>query len=153
MNKLTEEIIQFFQQQGFVIVSSVDKSGSVHNSCKGIADIDKKGNVYLLDLYSGRTLENLKNNSNVSLTAVDENRFRGYCLKGKAKKIQMDHLNADTVKKWEEKVTSRITNRVIKSIQGDKGHVKHPEVLLPKPEYLIVVEVNETVDLTPMSLR
>ncbi|MFA4842614.1 MAG: hypothetical protein WC658_02110 [Candidatus Omnitrophota bacterium] len=41
--------------------------------------------VYLFDLYHGQTYNNLKKNSGASITAVDEHRFKGYCLKGRAK--------------------------------------------------------------------
>jgi len=153
MKKLSDEIIQFFQQQGFVIVSSVDKSGSVHNSCKGIVSISKSGKVYLLDLFRGKTLENLRRNSHLSITAVDEHSFKGYCLKGRAKKIQLDSFKTDILEAWEDRITSRITQRVIKNIHGEKGHLRQPEALLPKPEYLIVMEIDSIVDLTPGQLK
>ena len=72
---LTEEVINFLHAQNFVIVSSLDKNGKLHNACKGIVDIDKGGHIYLLDLYKGNTYGNLGRNSNISITAVDEHRF------------------------------------------------------------------------------
>lgn len=30
---------------------------------------------------------------------------------------------------------------------------QHPEALLPKPEYMIVMEVEEIIDLTPKHLK
>ncbi|MFH1655018.1 MAG: pyridoxamine 5'-phosphate oxidase family protein [Candidatus Omnitrophota bacterium] len=153
MKKISKEIIQFFQDQGFVVVSTIDKNGSVHNSCKGIVSIGKSGEVYLLDLYRGKTFENLKRNSHMSITAVDEHSFQGYCLKGKAKKVQVDNFKAGILKAWEDRLTGRITQRVIKNIHGEKGHPRQPEALLPRPEYLIVVEVNSIVDLTPGQLK
>ena len=153
MKKLSKEITQFFQDQGFVVVSSLDKDGSIHSSCKGIVNIDKDGTIYLLDLYMGRTLQNLKRNPNISITSVDEHRFRGYCIKGKAKKIQIDNFDSDILKAWEDRITSRITQRVIKNIHGDKGHSSQPEALLPKPEYLIVMQVEDVIDLTPGHLK
>lgn len=153
MQKLSEEIIRFFQNQGFVIVSTIDEDGGIHNSCKGIVKIDSGGQIYLLDLYKAKTLENLKNNSNVSITAVDEHKFQGYCLKGKAKIVETENLKSDIVALWDNKITARATKRVIKNIHEEKGSPGHPEILLPKPEYLIEVRVKEIVNLTPGKMR
>ncbi|MFQ5888031.1 MAG: pyridoxamine 5'-phosphate oxidase family protein [Candidatus Hydrothermarchaeales archaeon] len=153
MKRLTDEIIGFFQNQAFVIVSTVDKNGSLHNSCKGIVKINSSGSIYLLDLYKGRAFENLERNPHISITAVDEHSFIGFCLKGKAKIIAGKELKSQIIKAWEDRITSRITRRVIKNIQGEKGHSRHPEALLPKPEYLIVMDVEETVSLIPQHIK
>jgi len=153
MKMLTDDIIQFFQKQGFVIVSTVEGNGYAHSSCKGIVKINRNDQIYLLDLYMGKTYENIMQNPHISITAVDEHRFRGYCLKGKAKIIKRDKLKPQIIKAWEDKITSRITQRIIKSIRGEKGHSRHPEVLLPKPEYMIVMEVEKVIDLTPHHLK
>ncbi len=153
MKRLSEEIIHFFQRQNFVIVSTIDKDGSPHNSCKGIVKIDQKGRVYLLDLYMRKTYENLKENPNLSITAVDEHRFHGYCLKGKAEIIARDKLTPDIIKAWERKINSRITHRLLKNIRGERGHHKHPEAQMPRPAYMIVLEVEEIIDLTPQHIK
>lgn len=153
MKILSEKIVQFFHNQGFVIVSTADKKGSLHNSCKGLIDIDKKGELYLFDLYQERTYTNLKQNQHISVTAVDEHRFKGYCLKGKAKIIYKDKFSDNIIRAWEERITSRITQRVVRNIREEKGHPRHPEALLPKPAYMIVMKVGEIVDLTPYHLR
>ena len=153
MKKLKEEIVHFFQDQGCVIVSTIDKGGGIHSSCKGILKINQNGKVYLLDLYKGATFENLKRNPHVSLTSVDEHKFRGYCLKGSARLVKREKFISKLLRIWEDKITSRVSRRIIRNIQGDKGHAKHPEVLLPKPEYLIVMEVEDCIDLTPHHLK
>lgn len=153
MKLITDDIIRFFQRQHFTTISTIDADGNPHSSCKGIVSIDGNGQVYLLDLYRGRTYDNLKQNPHISVTYVDEHKFRGYSLKGKAKIIQKDKLKPQTIKAWEDKIASRITQRVLKNIRGERGHSRHPEALLPKPEYLIVVKVEEVVDLTPHHLK
>jgi predicted pyridoxine 5'-phosphate oxidase superfamily flavin-nucleotide-binding protein len=149
MQKLTDEIVHFFQHQNFVIVSTIDASGYPHNSCKGIVEIDAVGRVYLLDLYQGQTRKNLENNPLISLTVVDEHKFIGYCLKGRARIVAQEEITPQLTRAWEEKITGRLTHRLIKNIHGEKGHAQHPEALLPKPEYLIEVDVEEVVDLSP----
>lgn len=153
MKKLTDEIVRFFHKQNFVIVSTIGRDGSPHSSCKGIVEIEKSGKFYLLDLYRAKTYENLKQNHHIAITAVDEHGFKGYCLKGKAKITNVGRLKSRIARVWEKGIASRITQRIIKNIRGEKGHPRHPEALLPKPEYLIVVEVKEVVNLTPHPLK
>ncbi|MFH1855967.1 MAG: pyridoxamine 5'-phosphate oxidase family protein [Candidatus Omnitrophota bacterium] len=153
MEKLKEDIIQFFKRQNFVIVSTIDKDGSAHNSCKGILTIDNKDLIYLLDLYKGRTCANIEANSHISITAVEEHKFKGYCLKGKAKKMEKDKLSPALLKMWEDKISGRIAHRLIKNIHGEIGHDKHPESNLPEPEYCIIMRVEKIVDLTPKNIK
>lgn len=153
MEILTDSIVRFFKKQNFVIVSTIDKHGHPHSSCKGVVDINEEGVIYLLDLYTGSTYTNLVKNPNISLVAVDEHKFVGYCLKGKALILESDKIAQDIVKKWSDKIASRVTHRVIKQIKGEKGHPSHPEVFLPTPKYMIKMNVNEVVDLTPPHLK
>jgi predicted pyridoxine 5'-phosphate oxidase superfamily flavin-nucleotide-binding protein len=153
MKTLSDEIVQFFQSQSFIVITTIDKDGGPHNSCKGIIKISKRGRIYLLDLYMHKTYNNLRRNSRISITAVNEHKFKGYCLKGKAKLISRKALNPKLIAAWEDKVAGRITQRLIKNIHEEKGHPRHPEVLLPKPAYMIVMEVEKIIDLTPHHLR
>jgi len=153
LKKLPEEIINFFSNQNFVIVSTIDRYGMPHCSCKGLVKIDPEGFVYLFDLYQGKTFDNLKYNPHISITAVDEHKFKGYCLKGEGKIIKEDEFSPEIIKAWDEKITGRISQRVINNIHGEKGHPRHPEALLPKPQYLIVIKIKEAVNLTPSNLR
>ena len=150
---IAPDIVQFFHKQHFVIVSTIDKNGSPHNTCKGIVEITEDGRIYLLDLYMGRTYENLTKNSNINITAVDEHKFIGYSLKGKASIIKKDKISPHLMRLWENKITSRITHRVMKNLRGERGHSRHPEALLPKPEYMILVNVEEVIDLIPHHIR
>ena len=136
-----------------MIVSTIDNRGFVHSSCKGIVKIDRKGLVYLLDLYRGKTYQNLKGNPHVSLTALNEHRFTGYCLKGKVEVVSEESLPGDIRSAWEDRITSRLTQRLLKNIHEEKGHPKHPEVLLPKPKYMMVIRVEEIVDLSPAHFK
>lgn len=147
------DIVEFFHNQRYTVISTIDKKGYPHNSCKGIVQIDESGKAYLLDLYMARTYENLKANPNISITAVDEHKFMGYCLKGKAKIVQKNKFSKSILKLWEDKITSRISHRLLKNIKGEKGHQAHPEALLPTPTYLIVVDVKEIVDLIPGHIK
>lgn len=153
VKRLPEEVIDFLHKQGFVVVSTIDKDGSAHSSCKGIVKINQNGRIYLLDLYKEKTYENLQHNSRITLTSVDEHKFKGYCLKGRAKIVREDKLSSHIISAWEERLIHRLTQRLLRNIKGERGHERHPEALFPKPEYMIVVEVKEIVDLTPHHLK
>src|SRR3989338_11201536 len=153
MNIISDDIKRFILAQHFIIVSTVGSDGIPHSSCKGIVKINTDGTIYLLDLYMGQTYENLTMNPSINLTAVDEHKFKGYCLKGTAEVVSSDKWKTDVLKAWEQRMTSRITHRILKNLRGEKGHPKHPEAQLPRPKYLIAITVKEVIDLTPPQLR
>jgi hypothetical protein len=92
-------------------------------------------------------------NPRISITAVDEHKFAGYCLKGKARLMSGSKVAARLIRAWEERITSRLTQRLLKNIREERIRSGHPEALLPKPEYLIVMDVDEVVDLTPQHIK
>lgn len=147
---LSEDVINFFEQQHYTIVSTIGSDFLPHSSCKGIVKITQDGKVYLLDLYSARTHENLRKNNVVSITAVDEHKFKGYCLKGRAKILKPSE---NILNVWKKKIATRITKRIIKNMMGEKGHTSHPESLLPEPAYMIVIDVESVTNLTPKNMQ
>lgn len=153
MKKLNDEIVHFLQNQGCLIVSTIGRDGYPHNSCKGVVEITHTGKVYLLDVYKAKTYENLRSNPLISVTAIDEHRFIGYCLKGRATILTEDNMTPRLFKAWEERITSRLTRRLLRNLREEKGHPRHPEALLPNPEYVIEMDVEEIVDLTPHHLK
>ena len=153
MKELPNEVVRFFHKQHYTIVSTVDRHGMPHSSCKGIVKIDRGGKIYLLDLYKIRTFANLQYNPGISLTAVDEHKFQGWCLKGKAKLVSQEKLTPEVIKAWEQRIAGRITHRLLKNIKEQKGHKRHPEAQFPKPEYMIVMDVEEIIDLIPRHVK
>ncbi|HTZ10914.1 MAG TPA: pyridoxamine 5'-phosphate oxidase family protein [Candidatus Margulisiibacteriota bacterium] len=151
--RLTEGVVNFFQGQGYVIVSTIDKKGFPHNACKGIVEIDREGAIYLFDLYKGLTFANLSDNPRISITAVDEHKFIGYSLKGKARLVFKKEMKESLIKSWEDRIAGRLTSRVIRNMREEKGHPHHPEALLPRPEYLIQMQAEEVIDLTPGHIK
>jgi predicted pyridoxine 5'-phosphate oxidase superfamily flavin-nucleotide-binding protein len=153
MQALSQEIVNFLQSQGFVIISTLDADGSIHCSAKGIVTIDEAGKVYLIDLYLGSTFHNLKTRPTVSITAVDERRFMGYSLKGKATIIAKKDFDKSVIGAWQEKIIQRISKRLIKNVQDARSKNGHPEAHLPAAQYLIAVEVEKIIDLTPAHIK
>ena len=145
-----ENILNFFRKQSFVIVSTLDKNKRIHSVAKGIAKIEDK-KIYIMDLYKGNTYNNLKRNSIISITAIDEEVFVGYTLKGRGKIIEKEKIKKEFLEEWEKRVISRISKRLIKNLK--KGSLRyHPEVKFPYPEYMIEFNIEEIVDLKPKHL-
>ncbi len=151
--RLSDEIVHFFHAQGCVIVTTITKEGTPHNSCKGIVEITRDGAVYLLDLYWGRTFANLTSNPAIGITALDEHKFKGFSLVGRARIVKEEEFSPQIRHAWEERMTFRITQRVLRNIAGSKGHPRHPEAVMPQPKYMIMIEVDEVIDLTPHHLK
>ncbi|MFH1578101.1 MAG: pyridoxamine 5'-phosphate oxidase family protein [Candidatus Omnitrophota bacterium] len=150
---MNDTVTYFLEQQGFVIVSTLDAKGGIHCAAKGIVGIEKNGKVYLIDLYRSHTFNNLKRNSTISITAVDEHEFIGYTLKGKARIIEREKIKGHIIESWEKRVIQRVSKRVINDIKKEKMNPHHPEVSFPQPQYLIEVDVAEVIDLTPKHLK
>ena len=153
MKQLNDEITLFFQAQGCVILSSIDINGFPHSSCKDIVKITKEGRLYLLDAYQGVSFKNLKQNPAASVTAFDEHKFVGYCLKGNAEVLSSADLTKEVKESWEARITSRVTQRLLKNIKSEKPQSRHHEVYLPEPKNVIMLEVEEIIDLKPRNLN
>ena len=153
MENLSKEVIYVFKKQGFVIVSTLDLNGGIHCAAKGIVGMDQGGRVYIIDLYKNKTFNNLKKNPIVSITAVDEETFTGYTLKGKAKIVDREEIKNHIIESWENKVIQRVSKRVIGDIKKEIKSLHHPEAIFPQPQYLIEVDVESVIDLTPKHLK
>ncbi|OGX53258.1 MAG: hypothetical protein A2267_03615 [Omnitrophica WOR_2 bacterium RIFOXYA12_FULL_38_10] len=148
--KLPDEIVRFLDEQNIVIVSTFDENENIHCSVKGIIGSEEAEKIFIIDVYKKKTYKNLKRNPKVSITAVDEQKFKGYTLQGKAKLILQKKITQDVLEKYEERITRRISNRVIKGIQKCTKSAKLHEVELPlRPQYLIEIEVENIIDLSP----
>ncbi|OGW79841.1 MAG: hypothetical protein A3G33_03030 [Omnitrophica bacterium RIFCSPLOWO2_12_FULL_44_17] len=150
MSVISEKAMHFLEKQGVVVVSTLDEFGKIHCSVKGIVGLEKEGKVFVIDLYHHRTFQNLQKNPTVSITAIDEHAFAGYTLQGKAKIVPREEIQGHIIEKWEKRIVRRISNRLIKSLQAGVLTERHHEAHLPTvPKYLIEVDVEKVIDLTP----
>ena len=151
--KLSGEVVKFLERQNYVMVTTLDKKGFPHVSCKGTLKVLPSGKIYLIDLYKRKTHENLQRDGSFSLAAVDEHRFMGFCVKGTGRIIKGKALTPNLLAAWEGKINSRLRQRVIRHLKQEREKSGHPELFLPSPEYVIVMEAQEMVDLTPGHVR
>lgn len=150
---LSDDLVMFLESQGAVIVSTLDDDGSIHCSAKGVVGINKKGTIYLIDLYHHNTYKNLKERSTVTITSIDEHKFLGWTLQGKAKIVPQDEITDDISLQWEKKIVKRITNRIINNVQVSKKNHGVSELHLPEiPKYLIEIDVNKVINLRPVAV-
>ena len=153
MKQIPQEIIDFLRAQDFIVVSSIDENGFPHSACKSMVKIDAQGIIYLIDLYHGVTSSNIGRDFKISISAIDEQKFLGYCLKGKAKVMRNDPISQEMIKTWEDNITTRLANRLLRNLAKGQVQENHPEASLPGPKYIIALEVEQIVDLTPHNLR
>ncbi len=147
--KLSRDIIRFFEKQQITIVSTIDSRGKIHCAVKGIGDVEPDGSVYIVDLYLSKTFKNIKKNSTVSITTIDEKGFKGYTLQGDARIIEKTKIPSRILAKWEERLLRRISSRVIAGIQMGVTSREHHEAQLPELKYVIAIDVKKIIDLTP----
>src|SRR3989338_662460 len=68
----------------------------------------------------------------------------------KAKIVPREEIQGHIIEKWEKRIVRRISNRLIKSLQAGVLTERHHEAHLPTvPKYLIEVDVEKVIDLTP----
>ncbi len=149
--EFSEKVTNFFKSRKVVLVMTLDEGGTIHSAVKGVLEVDpKEGKILLVDLYSGVTLRNLKNNPTVNITAIDEQRFEGYALQGTASITHQDKIHEDFIHKWQEHITKRISDRIVASVQSGRKSKKIFEAhLAMKPQYMIEVKADTVVDLSP----
>ena len=154
MTAIPHNVKQFLEKEHYVIVASLNKNKNIHTSAKGVLEVDPKGKIYILDLYKAWTYRNVKRNSSVTLTLVDDHKFKGYSIEGRAKIIKEDILSKKTMKVWHDKLAKRIARRIVRHIKEETGeHKAIPEAKFPLPKYLIEVSVDRIVDLAPQKLK
>ena len=83
MTKIPKEIQEFIKgKMAWVATASVD--GMPNSTPKGSVQVIDDSHLVFADLFSRKTRENLKVNTKVAVTVVDEKTYKGYQLKGVA---------------------------------------------------------------------
>jgi general stress protein 26 len=150
--RLSKSVMKFFKDQNFVVIATLDDAGFPHISCKGIVKVEED-RIYLLDLYKLGTFHNLRRRKKVSITAVDPDTFKGYSIKGYGKIVDINKAHQELLDIWEERIVKRISHRVISHLRKEKSSIYHPEAVMPYPQYIIIVEVKEVVNLVPKPIQ
>ncbi|MDP8253154.1 MAG: pyridoxamine 5'-phosphate oxidase family protein [Candidatus Kaelpia aquatica] len=139
------EIRKFVKKFSYGFLGTSDKGGKPNISIKGVVSVDSKS-LYFCDLFMAKTKKNLEINPQISFFVIDWDSFVGYQFKGKAKVEFKGELFEKHVSSWERKRNDFIISRMIDNLKSDKI-IKRHDLYLLKPEYLIVMDVEEIYDL------
>ena len=83
MTRIPQEIQEFIKgKMAWVATASTD--GMPNSTPKGSVQVIDDSHLVFADLFSRKTRENLKANTKVAVTVVDEKTYKGYQLKGVA---------------------------------------------------------------------
>ncbi|HEO63656.1 MAG TPA: pyridoxamine 5'-phosphate oxidase family protein [Candidatus Omnitrophica bacterium] len=139
------EIRKFIKGFPYGFLGTCDRDGKSNISIKGIISVDSR-KIYFCDLFQAKTSKNLQLNPKLSFFVIDWNSFVGYQLKGVATMEREGEVFKKHIDIWEKKRSDFIISRMLENLKGDKITRRHDLYLL-KPEYLIVMDVEEIYDL------
>ncbi|MDP8266118.1 MAG: pyridoxamine 5'-phosphate oxidase family protein [Candidatus Aceula meridiana] len=105
----------------FIDVATANSDGYPNSAPKLILKIPDEF-IYLVDCTIGKTWENLKRDSRVSLSFVDQESLKGYQVKGVAKIIEGDGICQQLVDDLQEKEMALTVTRLISGIRDKKRH-------------------------------
>ncbi len=102
MAKLTAEMRNFIEKERdptFIFVGTSNKDGIPNIAPKGtfISILDDETMAYA-DVYSQKTLKNVRQNPHVTMTVINAKTFKGYQLKGLAEVIESGSILEDARK-------------------------------------------------------
>ena len=108
MAKLTQEMKDFFEKRdpGVVFIGTAAKNGLPNVAAKGtfVKVLDDETLCYA-DVFSRKTLDNVKENPVAAMAVVDVKTFKGYQFKGKAELITKGEF-LDEAKKQNPQIQS-----------------------------------------------
>ncbi|MDP8215886.1 MAG: pyridoxamine 5'-phosphate oxidase family protein [Candidatus Kaelpia imicola] len=139
------EIRKFVKKLSYGFLGTSDEEGKPNISIKGVVSVDSRS-LYFCDLFMAKTKKNLEVNSRISFFVIDWNSFVGFQFKGRAKVEFKGELFEKYISNWERKRNDFIISRMIENLKSEKI-VKRHDLYLLKPEYLIVMDVEEIYDL------
>ncbi|HDL09891.1 MAG TPA: pyridoxamine 5'-phosphate oxidase family protein [Candidatus Omnitrophica bacterium] len=142
---IPEGIRKFIKNFSYGFLGTADLDGKPNISIKGIVDVDKT-RLYFFDLFKAKTRKNLEKNSRISFFVIDWDNFIGYQLKGKAQIVDKGEVLEKYMNIWENKRKDLIISRILDNIKNEKVRKEHSFSLL-KPQYLIIMDVEEIYDL------
>ncbi|MBI4332043.1 MAG: pyridoxamine 5'-phosphate oxidase family protein [Chloroflexi bacterium] len=102
MAKLTPEMKNFLNKErdpAQIFVGTATRDGIPNISIKGtFVVIPDDETILFADVYSSKTLENVKRNPNVTIAAMNSKTFKGYQFKGKAEVVESGPVLEDARK-------------------------------------------------------
>ena len=149
---ITPVMERLLRKQNVAVVGTVSPSGTPNLSLKGVVEVDPKGFIYFMDLYRGKTRNNIKHDPRVALTVFSVMDFQGYQFKGVASLIESGPKFDRMARAWAAKRRTILAKRIVHNIRQGHSHGRS-ETSLSLPKYLVKVQVDKIYNLAPSSLR
>ena len=144
---ITEDLYYFLKTKEFLYIATSNRNGQPYVAPKFLVKV-KGDHIYLADFVVGRTCENLKNNSKVSLSIINLDDLMGYQMNGSARIID-DITEFDGIMKdLDQRKLHFSVERVIAGVREGKKHGNF-EILFPAKLVVIKIEIEEIVSIAP----
>lgn len=142
---LTDETLRFLEKKEFLNVGTCDFSGRPNVAPKFL--IKSENNIiYLADSVFGRTLDNLKINSRVSLSTVDMDTLTGYQINGACELLKRGAEYKKILKEMEAKEIKVSVTRLIEGLHKEKKY-KDFHVALPKNVCIFKIKIEDIISI------
>lgn len=140
-----QEFRKLLSKIQFLHVATLSKDGQPNAAPKLILKVDDKA-IYLVDCTIGKTWENLKKNSQVSLSFVDEESLKGYQINGEAVVLEGKSIGVELRKILEEKEVALTVKRIVSGIHE---HKKHEDFEMGMSDKFVIfkINLNEVVEI------
>ncbi len=126
MAKIEKGVKALIEEVNLAYVSTSSKDGVPNVAPKGSMRLMDEETLLFADLFPGKTSENLKENSNISVAFVKPDTFEGYQVKGRAELLTSGDIYEKTVEA-----------------------ISKAPMDLPKPHAAVVIKVDKVYNLAP----
>ena len=144
---IIEKALGVLKTREFIAVATADKGGKPNCAPKLLLKTEGKI-VYFVDYSIGKTAENLKVNSVVSLSFIDLNSLLGYILNGTVEIIEKGKIYDECLRELREKAIELSVERVIQGVHGGKSH-KDFESEIPERFLIYKVKIEGGSEISP----
>ena len=145
---IIDKALELIKGLEFVELATADQTGKPNSAPKFFLKTNGR-TIYLIDYSIGKTADNLKVNSKVSLSFIDFKSLFGYKLNGKAQIIKTGKIYDKCLKELEEKEVKLSAKRIIKEVQENKPSCEAYELQLPARVLVYKIRVEEGSGISP----
>ncbi|MFH1201630.1 MAG: pyridoxamine 5'-phosphate oxidase family protein [Candidatus Omnitrophota bacterium] len=140
-----KDIEEILSKREFVYVATADFDGRPNVAPKFLLKVEDKY-IYLADHVIGRTWQNLKINTRVSLSVSDRDTLTGHQINGAVEVIDKGPLYEKLLRELKDKQINLSVTRIIEGIQRGAKH-RDFELTFPERVIFFKVKIEEIVEI------
>ena len=125
MAKITEEMREVAGKAKGFALATVTKEGEPHVIPVGFSKVLSDDELLLVDIFMGKTIENIKANPRVSVSVWDYDNLKGYEFKGNAR-IETSGKVFDESAKMVKSVFPQFDAKAVVIVKVDSIYVRSP---------------------------